>query len=177
MRSLYDIGADELRWVKPRWWKRRYELRAGDEVVATLARSGGSGAIGEWSSGRYRFFQKGWFRPRVLVSSDPLGDTDTPLATYTGRDGALTFADGRVFFWRKPGKWRSKRVWMDSAATLIAFDPASGYTPAQVTIASEGARLAELPLLLLLGEYLIVRAREDADAASAATTTAIIAST
>jgi len=177
MRSLYDIGAEELRWVKPRWWKRRYELRAGDEVAATLARGGGSGAIGEWSSGRYRFVHKGWFRPRVLVSSEPLGDADTPLATYTGRDGALTLANGRVFFWRKPGTWRSKREWMDSAATLVAFDPASGYTPAHVTIAPEGARLAELPLLLLLGEYLIVRAREEADAASAATTAAIIAST
>jgi hypothetical protein len=42
-----------------------------------------------------------------------------------------------------------------------------------VTITEEGARLAELPLLLLLGEYLIVRAREEADAGSVAATTVV----
>ena len=56
-------------------------------------------------------------------------------------------------------------------------ESASGYASPQVTTTAEGARLAELPLLLLLGEYLIVRAREEADAASAATTATIVAST
>jgi hypothetical protein len=176
MQSLYDVSGEELRWVKLHWWKRQYELRAGDNVVATLARAGGSGASGEWSGGRYRFSQKGWFHPRVFVSRDPEVDAETALATFTRRDGILVFADGHAFYWKKPGRWRSTRVWMDSAAPFITFDPASGYAPVHVTITPDGALLSELPLLLLLGEYLIVRAREDADAASAATTTAIIAS-
>jgi hypothetical protein len=62
-------------------------------------------------------------------------------------------------------------------APLIEFDPASGYASPQVTITEDGARQAELPLLLLLGEYLMVRAREETDAASAATTATIVAST
>jgi len=173
MQSLYEVGG-ELRWVKPKWLKRYYELRAGDSVVATLTRAGGSGAVGEWSGGRYRFAQKGWFHPRIVVSGDPLMETDAPLATFTRGDSVLTFAEGRTFFWRKPSRWKSKRVWMDGATPLVEFDPASGYAAPVVTNTPEGARLAELPLLLLLGKYLIVRAREETDAAA---TAAIIAST
>jgi hypothetical protein len=176
MRSLYELSGEELRWVKPKWLKRQYALRAGEEVVATLVRSGGSGAIGEWSGGRYRFSQKGWFNPRILVGDDDATDAMAPLATFTRRGGVLTLTDGRTLFWVKPSFWRSRRVWSDGAVTLIEFDPASGYASPQVTITKEGARLTELPLLLLLGEYLIVRAREETDAASAATTATIVAS-
>jgi hypothetical protein len=177
MQSLYDVSGAVLRWVKPKWLKRQYELRAGEEVVATLVRSGGSGAIGEWSGGRYRFIHKGWFNQRVLVGDGAVPDVVTPLATFTRRGGILTLVDGRTLFWVKPSFWRSTRVWSDGAATLAEFDPASGYASPRVTITEEGARLAELPLLLLLGEYLIVRAREETDAASAATTATIVAST
>jgi len=173
MRSLEDIGGEELRWVKPKWLKRQYDLRAGEEVVATLTMSGGSKAIGEWSGWRYYFSQKGWFNQRILVGDGAAPDVVTPLATLTRRGGILTLADGHTLFWRKPSVWKSRRVWSDGAATLTEFDPASGYASPRVTITEEGARLAELPLLLLLGEYLIVRAREEADVANVAATTVV----
>jgi hypothetical protein len=175
MRSLNEVDG-ELRWIKPKWLKRQYELRAGDEVVATLVRSGGSGAVGEWSGGRYVFSQKGWFNQRILVGDGATTDAETPLATFTRRGGVLTLADGRTLFWRRLSVWRSRRVWSDGAASLVEFDPASGYASPRVTIAPGAGHLDELPLLLLLGQYLIVRAREESDAASAATTAAIIAS-
>src|SRR5690242_14181640 len=145
MRSLYEVSDEELRWEKPKWLKRRYELRAGDEIVAMLVRSGGSGALGEWSGGRYRFIQKGWFNPRVLVGGDPFTDQGMPLATFTRRGGVLTLNDGRMLLWVKPGFWKSKRMWSDGAASLVEFDPASGYAAPHVTVTEEGARLAELP--------------------------------
>jgi len=177
MRSLYEVSGEELRWEKPKWLKRQYELRAGEEVVATLARSGGSKATGEWSGGRYVFTQNGWLNQRILIGDGATTDVNAPLATFTRRGGVLTLTDGRTLFWVKPSFWKSRRVWSDGAASLVEFDPASGYASPQVTITAEGARLAELPLLLLLGEYLIVRAREETDAASVTTTATIVAST
>jgi hypothetical protein len=176
MRSLDEVSGEALRWVKPKWFKHQYELRAGEEVVATLVRSGGSGGVGEWSGGRYSFFQKGWFNQRIFVGDDAVIEDNAPLATFTRRDGVLTLADGRTLFWKKPSFWKSRRVWSDGAASLVEFDPASGYASPQVTISPEGAYLDELPLLLLLGQYLIVRGREEADATSAATTATIVAS-
>jgi hypothetical protein len=151
MRSLYEVCREELRWVKPKWLKRQYELRAGEEVVATLVRSGGTGALGEWSGGRYVFSQKGWFNSRILVGDDATADLNAPLATFTRRGSVLTLADGRTLFWMKPSFWKSKRVWSDGAATLIEFDHASGYASPQVTTTAEGVRLAELPLLTSAG--------------------------
>jgi hypothetical protein len=116
-----------LRWEKPKWLKRQYELRAGEEVVATLVRSGGSKAIGEWSGGRYVFTQNGWLNQRILIGDGATTDVNAPLATFTRRGGVLTLADGRTLFWVKPGFWKSKRVWSDGAASLIEFDPASVY--------------------------------------------------
>jgi len=92
-----------------------------------------------------------------------------------GACGVLTLADGRTLLWVKPGFWRSRRVWTDGVASLVEFDPASGYATPQVSISEEGARRAELPLLLL-GEYLIVRAREEADTASVAAATVVASS-
>jgi hypothetical protein len=176
MRSLYEVSGEELCWVKQKWLTRQHELRAGEEVVATLVRSGGSGAIGEWSEGRYYFSQQGWFNQRILVGDGAVPDVVTPLASFIRRGGVLTLTDGRTVFWITPRCWKSSRVWSDGAATLVEFDPASGYASPQVTITEEGARLAEMPVLLLLGEYLIVRAREVADVASVAAT-AVVAST
>jgi hypothetical protein len=176
MRSLHEISGEELRWVKPNWLKRQYELRAGDEVVATLVRSGGSAAIGAWSGGQYAFSQKGWINQRILVGDGATTDADTPLATFARRGGVLTLADGRTLFWRKPSVWKSRRIWSDGAASLVEFDPASGFASPRVKITPEAGQLDVLPLLLLLGQYLIVRAREEADTASAGTTAAIVAS-
>ena len=108
MRSLFEVSSEELRWVKPKWLKRQYELRAGEEVVATLVRSGGAGAIGEWSGGRYAFSQKGWFNPRILVDDDATADVNAPLATFIRRGGVLTLDDGRTLFWVKPGFWEEQ---------------------------------------------------------------------
>jgi hypothetical protein len=69
--------------------------------------------------------------------------TNAPLATFTRRGGVLTLTAGRTLLWMKPGFWKSKRVWSDGAASLIEFDPASGYASPQVTITEEGARLAD----------------------------------
>src|SRR5262249_49967779 len=105
MRSLYEVSGEEMRWEKPKWLKRRYELRAGEEVVATLVRSGGSKAIGEWSGGRYLFSQKGWFKLRILVGEDATTGVNAALAIFTRRGGVLTLADGRTLLWMKPGFW------------------------------------------------------------------------
>jgi hypothetical protein len=166
----------ELLWVKPKWSRLQFELRAGETVVATLAWTRGSRALAQWGESQYRFSRQGWLRPRILIRTADSGDTDEPLATFAPRGGVLTFPDGRVFIWKKPKRLTSERVWVDSASTmLVRFRPARRSTVA-VTTQPESARQPELPLLILLGQYLIVLSAQDAEAASAAATVAVIAS-
>ena len=185
MQTLYDVdGSAELRWIKPRRSRRQFELHAGEAVVATLTwtRGASASASGQLAGEQYRFGRQGWFRQRIVVHRSPAADapdptiaSDAPLATFAHRS-ALAFADGRTFLWQKPKRWTNERVWVDSTGAVLArFAPSKGQTT--VTLASEprAARPPELPLLLLLGQYLLVLAAQDAEAASTAAVVAVIA--
>jgi hypothetical protein len=180
MRMLHEVGGDELRWVQPRRSKLQFELHAGEDVVATLTWTGGSRAVGEWAEGRYWFNREGWFRPRTIIggAANRAPDaTGEPIATFAHRGGMLSFPDGRVFLWKKPKRLTTERVWTDSAEhALMRFRPSTWQSTVAVTSTSEAATLPEFPLLMLLGEYLLVLASQDAAAASSAATVAVIAS-
>jgi hypothetical protein len=176
------LNGAELIWVKPKWSKRQFELHTGDTIVATLVWDRGTRALAQWDESRYYMSRRGWLRPRILVttadsSSGRVGaGAGTPIATFAQHGGLLSFPDSREFFWKKP-KWLTReRIWVDSAATeLVHFHPARHATVA-VTAQPEAAQRPELPLLILLGQYLIVLAAQDAEAAgTAAGTAAIIA--
>jgi hypothetical protein len=173
MRALQDIGGEELQWVKPKWTRPEFELRAGDAVVATLRWTGGSRAEGTWAGGQYRFSREGWFRPRILVRRAAPEDTGEPLATFAYRGAILSLPDGRSFRWAKPKRWTAERVWLDGAATeLIRFRPQRA--GAVVTMQPRAATLPELAMLLLLGQYLFGLAAQDAVAATSASIVPVI---
>jgi hypothetical protein len=175
MRDVMSTRGEgaELIWVKPKRSKRQFELHEGDTIVATLVWSRGTRSRAQWGETRYQFSRQGWFRPRILVRTENYGEADVPLATFAQRGGLLSFPDGRAFFWKKPKWLTSERIWTNSAATeLVRFHPAR-HTTVVVTTQAEAAQQAELPLLILLGQYLIVLAAQDAE--EAGTTAAVAA--
>jgi hypothetical protein len=173
MRPISENTTGELRWLKPSRRKSDYELRAGDDLVATLTWTRGSNATGQTASATYRFSRQGWLRPRILVHEGDAAPTPAlgeAIATFTQRGGALTFPDGRTFLWKKPKRWTNERIWADPAATeLLRFSPSR--TQTTVTITSSTA--PELPLLILLGQYLLVLAQQDALVATTAAATVV----
>ena len=198
MRTLNDISGVELRWAKPKRSKLQFELRAGqtpdedtgEPALATMSWTRGSQAIGQWAGGEYRFSREGWLRPRALVraATSPATDTvadaaaantaDEPIATFAQHGGALTFPDGRTVLWKKPKRLANDRLWVDSAGTvLVSFHAGNWRTPVAVTSQFDATALPELPLLLLLGQYLLVLSSQDDEAAITASVAAVIAST
>ena len=156
MRMLHEVRRDELVWVRPKWSRFFFELCAGETVVATLAWTGGSRAVAECA-----------------------GAPEETVATFVRRrgGGTLTFSDGRTFLWRKLRVWTSERVWADvNEMVLVRFNPVTRESPVTVSSEPQAADLAELPLLILLGQYLVVLAAQDAAAAGTAATVAVIAS-
>lgn len=174
MRPMNDVTDGELRWIKPKWTKLTFELRAGEAVVATLNWARKSPPRGEWAGGRqYLFDRDGWLRPRILIRDASAGEASEPVATFTRRGGALLLSDGRQYRWDKPNHWTTKQIWRDSAGVeLVRFAPEHG--GAMVTVQSEAASLAELPLLLILGQYLLAIAAQEAQAATTAAIVPII---
>jgi hypothetical protein len=181
-RDVQD-GA-ELIWVKPRRSKSQFELHAGEATVATLEWSGSTRAVALWGERHYQFSRHGWLRPRILVHAvdssqvGEEGEAGTPIATFAQHGGVLSFPDGQSFLWKKPKWLTNERIWVDGAATeLVRFHPARRGSVAVMT-PPETAHQVERPLLILLGQYLIVLAARDAEAAgtAAAAAGAVIAS-
>jgi hypothetical protein len=165
-----------LVWVKPKRTRRQFELRSRDTVLATLTWNRGSTALAQWGASQYHLNRHGWLRPRVLVRDASAGDTSEPLATFTQRGGALTFHDGRVFRWKKPKRLTNERIWADAAGTELARFRPGRHSTISVTTPPEVPQHPEVPVLILLGQYLLVLAAQD-EAAVAATTAAVIAGT
>ncbi len=177
MQSLSNLNGSELRWIRPRRLRPDSELRAGDTLIATLTWARGSRASARWGATQYGFNRQGWFRPRILVHDErPEIATapDAPVATFA-RD-ALTCADSHVYRWKKPKRWTNERMWVDAASIeLVRFSPGKKSTNI-VLVAPSSATPADLPLLILLGQYLLVLAAQDAEVASIAATTVVVSS-
>jgi hypothetical protein len=180
VRALSSAVGTDLCWIQPKGLGRHFELRAGDDVLAILRFETlcGSLARAESADGSWTFKRVGFFKPRVTVRK---AGEEVNLAVYTprwtGREGALEFPDGRVFSWKQTNFWAARYQITDAVGNLLASFQ-SGIdksklsdifkTQARVEIDLRGRALPELPLLVLLGWYLIVLQENDAAAAGAA---------
>jgi hypothetical protein len=177
MQELEAFIGQDMHWIRPQRLRLAFELHAGEAVVATLNWAGRAHALGTWAGGQYRVGREGWFRPRTFIYDDSTGSGD-PVATFTHRGAALNFPDGRTFLWKKPKGWTTERVWQDVAATgLVRCRPARWRVPSTVIIQPEAAHLSELPLLVLLGQFLMVLAEQDAAVANTAAIVPVISGT
>lgn len=176
MSSLREFAGQELRWTRPHFFQSAYELRVGDEVLATVRRAGTfktyDVAVAEgqqWTFRRAGSFWKSW----TAIYAGEVQDANAqipPVATYTRvrGGGQLTFSNGRSYNWTARSRWRSIWAWtgLDGVPLL------SMKTSKRLTIAPEAIYLPELPLLVLFAFHLMRIAEEQAAASVAATSAA-----
>jgi len=143
-----------------------YELHEGEEVVGTLTfRSGfGTLATADTGDGAWTFKRVGFWQNRVTIRAS---SSDSDLAVFE-RDtwasgGSLLMADGRRFN-ATTSLWRSKLEFRTASdEPLVRFEPDGVFRQsAAVEILPAGLRLAELPLLVTFGWYLVVMLNRDA---------------
>lgn len=161
MRNIDAVIGQELMWVQPDSLKHEYELCTADDLVATLrwVKTGGSLANAESANGKWTFKRAGFLKPRVLVRrAGSVSDIATFEASPNG-NGFLDFSHGERFRWADTNLWRTEWKWSSLDGThLVGFklqsDPAA--VRASVDVQPGMAADLELPLLTLLGWYLIV---------------------
>ena len=200
MRLIQEAADQELVWQQPTAMKEHYELRAGDEVLATLQwhRSWSSTLVtARTAEEAWTFKRSGFWQQRIGVR---LLDSEREVATFKpdwAGNGVLTIEGGRTFRWVGKGFWGLEKLWQEreDAPPLIGFKHLGALkTAARVVLSPTAAALpettqlddlyrplapdemgplseslAELPLLVTLGFYLMVL--EVMDAAAAAATT------
>jgi hypothetical protein len=160
-----------LKWVQPSAFRNDYELRAGDEVAASLRfRSAfGSFATGESADGCWTFKRVGFFQTRVTIRQcGEESDVATLKNNTWSGGGTLEFPNGRKLlvttsFWQT-----SLQFTTDSGSPLVQFNTGGMiHLNATVDIDPAAADLTELPLIVLLGWYLVVMMHSDAAASAA----------
>jgi hypothetical protein len=178
VRTIAEVADQDLVWTQPARSKQAFELHASTDVVATLQFERSSLASGQAADQSWTFKREGFWHPQVTVR---VAGSDINFAVFkpawTG-GGTLELPEGRVLKFGAANFWHSQFSWLDpSGKPLVQFKSHPGLLrmEGQLQIDPETVALSELPLLVVLGWYLLILFARDA--AVAGSTAAVVAAT
>ena len=172
MTKIAEVIGRELKWAQPSAWKMEYELRADDELIATLRfrSSFGSFATAESADGCWTFKRVGFWHTRVTIRGC---GSDVDIAAFKNNTwsggGTLEFSDGRKML-ATTNLWQTNFEFKTEAGeTLVRFNIGGlVHLSATVEIDPGASGLPELPLIVMLGWYLAVMMYMDSAASAGA---------
>lgn len=166
MRAMWNATKPPLEWVDPMVRVPKYELHAGDEVLARLSLEPlcRTFATVETADGCWTFKQTGVLATLVHIRE---AGADQDLAIFhpgfLGR-GLLRFSDGETFQWRRAhhdGGWSFQ--YRDGSVLLTLrletpdpHEPWPRRTRVEVDIAPEGRGHPRVSLLTAVGWFLML---------------------
>ena len=165
MKTIANVAHEPLKWVQPKALKMEYELRAGEEVAATLRfrSSFGSLATGESKDGCWTFKRVGFWQTRATIRAS---GTDTDLAvfrhnTWSG-GGTLELAGGGKYRVTS-NAWQTKLEFLDESNAKPVALQIGGVVRLSATVAihPKALRLPELPWMVMFACYLTVMMQLD----------------
>ena len=149
----------DLAWELPRFAGRELTLRAGERVVATLNLTPGRGsrAGGTFANAAWTIERRGPWWSTVAVR-EPGRDADVAVLELSMWGGGLIdFPRGGQFRWRRAGFGPSRMFTTYGGDPLVrlAFRLSWRRRAVAVDVDAAAWTLRELPVLLLLGGYLM----------------------
>ena len=166
MKTIRETNSQIIEW-KGTW---EYVLQSGEDVIGTLRLKDKqiTLALAESAEGNWRFKKK-WFPfDKVILYHN---DSDAELAVLrtklSEQKSSLQFPDGHIFYWQPNNTWRNRCTFTDAFGEhLLHFHRNSnpftilltpkGHSTGSVEVTRFGLYTYELPLLLLLGCYLMI---------------------
>jgi hypothetical protein len=160
------LAGRELHWVQA-GKGLAFELRAADEVAGRLRWERLSLAGGEMGGQRWTFKREGFWHPRVTVRV-PGSEANVALfhPSWT-RGGTLELEACRQVRFGTANFWAAQWDWSDESGLPLAHfrNHGKGFKlEAQVVIEDHATGSRDMPLLVVLGWYLLVLYSLDADA-------------
>jgi hypothetical protein len=152
---------DGLVWRQASLFGRAIEVTARDALAAILRLKGWiSHCDAASAEGMWHFHREGFFWRRIVISESVGGGAVGVFhASVTG--GRLVLSDGKEFIWKRISFWRQEMAFLTTSEfPIVKFAPkrfAVKYA-GTISVSREYNDLGELPLLILLGTYLIVLA-------------------
>ena len=173
MLPLMDAKDLELFWEQPNAWQRSFVLSSAEAIYAKLDFNSAFSTLADaMTEGEHWTFKRvGCFSTRVTVRR---AGSKVDLATYypnwTGSEGQIQFSNGELTTWRISNFWATKySIRRENGIELFTYQSGlrnSKFTnlfkqQAQVIFCPEAWQIKELPILILLGWYLVILQQED----------------
>lgn len=169
---MHEAACLDLRWVQPKTFRPVYELRAGEQVAATLAfcNSFQSMATGESADGCWNFKRIGLLGTQVTIR---VCGSESDVALFRnstwGNGGSLEMPDGRKFRANINFSATRYQLMTLSGIALLTFSRIGGWLHLSggVVVHDAAKPMPELPWLVLLAWYLTVMMHRDSAVAVA----------
>ena len=165
MKSFDDAGT-ALSWIHPDPARREFVLRsAAGEDVASLQwqKSEGSLAIGTTEQGQWTLKRAGFQRPHITARAAGESADAATFELGMGGAGRVRLRSGYDFRWSS-NLWRSEWSWQNASgadAIVIRREFAMDKREGIVEIVSGAIPPREVPLLVVLGWYIVILLAED----------------
>ncbi len=178
MESIMIVAGQPLHWVQPKAMEKRYELRTAEGLYGTLQfeNNWGTLARAETADGNWTFKRVGFLNPRITVRR---AGSEQNLAVYAPKfwgDGLLELG-GRRYHWKCGNFWASQWGFAgpDDKFIFLLRQGTDEFKlsdllkiQAHVDLMPEAHGNGDLPLLMLLGWYLLILHLEEVAGATAA---------
>lgn len=166
MRTIHEATDRAITWSG----RRDYELRSADDRVGVLRiqEAWGTRALAETCEGKWLFSRVWWPSAKVVIRPmDSSFEIGVLRHHWLDRRSHLKFPYGRMFCWVPMNRWETECIFTDgydnrlihfkrySNPFFSLFFP-SGQSRGRMMIEVQALGLPELPLLALLGCYLMV---------------------
>ncbi|MBI3005797.1 MAG: hypothetical protein HYY49_10345 [Ignavibacteriales bacterium] len=170
MRTIVSMVGRELQWIQPSIFRRSYELRSADILVAKLEwlKFFGMAARGESAEGAWIFDKSGIWKPTIAVRKL---EEETPIIAFVekwfGKKQPIVLAGGETLTLQSDlFAWKSSLVTDTGEPLLVVKRHGLFSSMYDVELRRRGASYQEFPWLVLLTWYLALLSRRRAQAAS-----------
>jgi hypothetical protein len=173
MNQLMDAKDTQLFWEQPKASQRNFLLRSEKSVFAQLFFRSGFSTKAEATTGeeKWTFNRVGFFSTRVIIRQV---DSDVDLATYqprwTGTQGQVRLLTGEEFNWSVANfmntRFTIRREGGNELINYVSSSRSRKFTnifkqEARVVIDPEAWQIKQLPILVLIGWYLVILNKDD----------------
>jgi hypothetical protein len=171
MRSISAVVDHEIAWQQLQGLKSEFELRFGDELLATmkLPKMLSSVATFQCEEGTWNIERVGFFSPKTVVRK---GTSNEVVGTFTARawkgGGTVELSEGRKLELRT-NMWKSTFEWCTTDGESLLMMKGRGFLKyfVDVQMNRSAAKWPELPWLMALMFYQMIMMRRDAATHSA----------
>ena len=172
MRKISGLVDHEITWQQLRGFRSEFELRFGDDLVATmkLPKMLSSAAVFHCEEGSWIIERSGFLGSKTVIRPE---NSNKEIATYTGRawrgGGTVELPDGRKLQLRM-NIWKRTFEWCTDDGESLVLMKGRGFLKyfVDVSMNRSAAKWPELPWLVALLFYQMLMMRRDSASHAAA---------